>query len=361
MKLGARIIKTGLAIILSLYVAIWLKLEPPTFAALAAAFAVQPSIYRTFQTILEQVQANVIGAVLAVVFVMTFGHEPFVIGLVVALAIAIILKVKLESSTIPLAIVTVIVVMESPATNFIEFATDRFVLIIVGVLAAFIINLLFIPPRYETKLYNKIVNATENITQWIMLVIRLDADHTTLKKDLIRLEEVLIQIDNLYLLFKEERNYFLRNKYAKARKVVLFRQLILTSKEAFGLLRTLDKRADELKQMPENVHTRLEQQLEHLTAYHDRILLRYVGKVHSLRSEQLIEDMNQGNEELMNYFISLREEEWMDHEQWLSLIPIVSEMVEYQEQLEHLDDLIQSFFKYHQNENKVKITELEDQ
>src|SRR5690625_3979369 len=127
MKLGARIIKTGLAVVLSLYIAIWTNLEPPTFAALAAAFAVQPSIYRTFQTILEQVQANIVGAVLAVLFVMSFGQDPFVIGLVVALTIAIILKAKLESSTIPLAIVTVIIVMESPVTNFIQFATERFI------------------------------------------------------------------------------------------------------------------------------------------------------------------------------------------------------------------------------------------
>ena len=202
MKLGARILKTGLAIMLSLYLAIWLNIESPTFAALAAAFAVQPSIYRTFQTILEQVQANVIGAILGIFFVMTFGQQPFVVGLVVALAIAIILKVKLEATTIPLAMVTVIVVMGSPVDNFIEFASWRFVLIIIGVLAAFIVNLVFIPPRYETKLYQKLVKATEDINQWTMLTIRLDADHRALKKDLIRIEDNFIQIDNLYLLLQ---------------------------------------------------------------------------------------------------------------------------------------------------------------
>lgn len=361
MKLGARIFKTGLAIMLSLYLAIWFNIEPPMFAALAAAFAVQPSIYRTFQTILEQVQANVIGAVISVIFVMTIGHEPFVVGLVVVLAIAIILKVKLEPSTIPLAIVTIIIVMESPADNFVEFATGRFMLIILGVLAAFIVNLLFIPPRYETKLYHKLLKAGEDINQWTMLFIRHDADHRALKKDLTRLEEVMIKIDNLYLLYKEERNYFQKNKYGKARKVVLFRQMLVTTKKAFSVLKNLERRSEELNQMSEKTHKKFEQQLDYLTAYHDLILLRYVGKVHSRRTEELVEDMNQGKEKLMTYFISLREQPCISHEQWLHILPIVSQMVEYQEQLEHLDHLVDSFFNYHKNENEVKVQEPEEE
>lgn len=149
MKLGARIFKTGLAITLSLYVAIFLDLNPPMFAALAATFAIQPSIYKSYQTILEQIQANVISAVIAIVFVLAFGHHPFVVGVAVIVVIAIILKLKTES-IIPLATVTVISIMESPTDNFIMFATTRFILIMIGVLSAFIVNMVFLPPKHET-------------------------------------------------------------------------------------------------------------------------------------------------------------------------------------------------------------------
>ncbi|TWI52641.1 FUSC family protein [Halalkalibacter nanhaiisediminis] len=360
MKLGARIFKTGLAIMLSLYLAIWFNLEPPLFAALAAAFAVQPSIYRTFQTILEQVQANIIGAILGIIFVMTFGHEPFVVGLVVILAIAIILKIKLEPTTIPLAIVTIIIIMESPVGNFVEFATGRFALIILGVLAAFIVNLLFIPPRYETKLYQKLQKMTEDVNQWTMLFIRHDADHRALKKDLTRLEERMINIDNLYLLYKEERNYFQRNKYGKARKVVLFRQMLVTTKKAFSVLKNLERRSEEFSQMTVETHKKFEIHLDNLTSYHDRILLRYVGKVNTHRIEELAENMEHGKDELMTYFISLREQSCITYEQWLHILPIVSQMIEYQEQLEHLNHLVESFFTYHKDDNEVKVPEPEE-
>lgn len=60
MKLGARILKTGIAIVLALYLATWLGLPTPVFAGIAAVFAIQPSIYRSFLTIVDQVQANII-------------------------------------------------------------------------------------------------------------------------------------------------------------------------------------------------------------------------------------------------------------------------------------------------------------
>lgn len=68
MKLGARIFKTGIAITLALYLASWIGLPAPIFAGIAAIFAIQPSIYRSFLIIIDQVQANIIGAVIATVF-----------------------------------------------------------------------------------------------------------------------------------------------------------------------------------------------------------------------------------------------------------------------------------------------------
>ncbi|MFA9458990.1 aromatic acid exporter family protein [Halalkalibacter sp. AB-rgal2] len=355
MKLGARIFKTGLAIILSLYIASWIGLEPPTFAALTAALAVQPSIYRTFQTILDQFQANMIGAVLAVIFVLTLGADPFVIGFTVVLAIALILKFKLEPTTIPIAIVTIIIIMESPGSNFIEFALSRFSLIILGVLSAFIINLLFIPPKYETKLYQKILNVSEEIHQWLQLFIRQSAEHQALKKDIVRLEEEIVEIDNLYLYYKEERNYFMRNKYAKARKVVLFRQMAITTKKSLFVLKNIASRLNNLHEQAEEVHELLEKQLYELTAYHELLMLRYVGKAHVEQTDSTKAALHVRKEALFNQLIALRDQETLTGEEWMHTLPAITQLTEYQEQLEHLEQLIDSFFSYHTSENKVKV------
>lgn len=72
MKLGARILKTGIAIVLALLLARLLQLPSPVFAGIAAIFAVQPTIYQSYLSIIEQVQGNLIGAITAVLFVLPF-------------------------------------------------------------------------------------------------------------------------------------------------------------------------------------------------------------------------------------------------------------------------------------------------
>ena len=51
MKLGARVLKTGVAIVFALFLAQILNVPSPVFAAIAAVFAIQPSIYRSYLTI----------------------------------------------------------------------------------------------------------------------------------------------------------------------------------------------------------------------------------------------------------------------------------------------------------------------
>ncbi|WP_018923333.1 FUSC family protein [Salsuginibacillus kocurii] len=355
MKLGARIFKTGLAIVLALYVAEWLEFESAMYAAIAATFAIQPSIYRTFQTILDQVQANIIGAVLAVVFALTFGHEPVIIGVVVMVAIGIILKLKLETSTIPLALVTIIIIMGNPTSDFIEFAASRFGLIMIGVFAAFLVNLFFLPPRHEDKLYRKVVDNTDEVLRWIRLVTRKETNQATLKKDIPRINETMLEMDNIYLLYKEERDYFLRRKLAKARKIVLFKEMLAAMKKAFTILRTIDRYENELIQMPDRMQRLVQHQLDHLTYYHERILLRYAGKVITQKTDDMAEEADEGEESLTDLFMDLYDHNEIDREQWLHVLPLVSHIVEYYEQLDHLDRLVESFFSYHRDENKVEL------
>jgi len=100
MKLGARILKTGVAISMALFLASLLELPSPVFAGVAAIFAIQPSIYRSYLTLLDQIYGNLIGASIAVIFVLTLGSNYLTIGLAAILAIVIMLKLKLEN-TVP--------------------------------------------------------------------------------------------------------------------------------------------------------------------------------------------------------------------------------------------------------------------
>jgi uncharacterized membrane protein YgaE (UPF0421/DUF939 family) len=356
MKLGARILKTGIAIILSLLVAQLLGLPSPVFAGIAAIFAVQPTIYRSYLSIIEQVQGNTIGALMAVIFVLLFGNHVFIIGLAAIIVITISLKLKLENA-VGLSLVTLVAIMETPGDTFIEFAVIRFLTIMLGVLSAFIVNLVFIPPKYENKLYHRISDSTEEITKWIRLNIRGASEHKLLKNDIEKLKDSLIKIEQLYLMYREERNYFKKNDLFKTRKLVIYRQMISTLKRALDTLKKLHRFENEIVSLPDHLQNTIQQQLDCLIHHHEHVMLKFISKV---RPNVIFDegDTRLNRKELFNLFLSFQSQVTDEHEiAHYHLMQVISVIVDYDEYIEHLDLLITSFQSYHKKESEITLSD----
>ena len=359
MKLGARVFKTAVAIVFALFIAELLKLPSPVFAGIAAIFAIQPSIYRSYQTIIEQVQANIIGATVAVLFGSLFGHHMVAIGIAVVVTIGLMLKFKLEKS-LSIALVTVVAIMEIQGDEFITFAFIRFSTILVGVLAAFVINLFFLPPKYEVKLFRKIHFMQDDIIRWTRIAVRQASEHTSTKVALGKLQSRMARVDMLYEFYKEERSYFKNKKYEKARKLVVYRQMITTSKKSLELLQRLHKHENEIATLPTQFRLMIQERLDFLLTYHEQLLLRYTGKLkpeHSEWSNQI--DYIQRNQ-LMEIFINQvknTQEEGETEFSGYHLLYILSRILDYEENLEHLDRLIVSFQSHHGEEINLDIEE----
>jgi uncharacterized membrane protein YgaE (UPF0421/DUF939 family) len=358
MKLGARVFKTGIAITLALFLAKLLDLPSPVFAGISAVFAMQPTIYRTYLSLVEQLQANVIGAFFAVISVLLFGHDPFIIGLTAILVIALCLKLRLES-TISVALVTVIAIMEYTADSFIQFALIRFSTIMLGVLAAFFVNLVFIPPKYEKKLYHKIVDNTENILKWIRINTRHASEHSLLKEDIEKFKENMIKLDQLYLMYKEERDYFQKNMYRKSRKLVLYRQMIVATNRALETLKMLHRLENVLHHMPIEFQQTIKSELDCLLNYHEQILLKFIGKIKYQPESEIVSEACSGKKLLVEAFKQHYLERKGEQDDY-HLFPLIGAIIAYSEQLDHLDTLIDSFQNYHKEENSLEISDQEE-
>lgn len=356
MKLGARVLKTGIAIVLALFIANLLQLPSPVFAGIAAVFAVQPTIYRSFLSIVEQVQGNIVGAVIAVSFVLLFGNHIFIIGLAAIIVITINLKLKIEN-TMGLSLVTLLVIMESPGDEFINFAIVRFSTVMLGVLSSFIVNLVFLPPKYENKLYLKTANLSEEIMKWIRLIHA--SEHRLLKNDIRKIKNEMLKLDQLYLLYKEERSYFKRNQLEKMRKLVIYRQLISTAKKSLQTLKRLHRFENELNLMPESFQIDVHQELDILVNHHEQLLLRFVGKVRSPLNEHEVSIFHK-----RDLFQLLREhqQEMEEQDEYMlyHMMQLISAITEYGEDIEHLDRLINSFHTFHKGDEKFSIIDEEE-
>ena len=360
MKLGARVLKTGVAIVFALSLAELLNLPSPVFAGIAAIFAIQPSIYRSYLTILEQIQGNLIGASVAVIFSLIFGHHLVAIGIAAIIVIGLMIKFNLEKS-LTLALVTVVAIMEIQGDEFLMFALIRFGTVMIGVFAAFLVNLVFLPPRYEVKLFKNINALQDDIIRWTRLAVRQASEHTSTKMALKKLMSRMGEVDNLYDFYQEERYYFRNRKFVKARKLVVYRQMITTSKKSLELLHRLHKHENELANLPEQFRLMIQERLDFLLTYHEQLLLKYTGKLKPEHSQWAQNEEYLQRNEVMEIFIKqiALAQELEDEQEFSSyhLLYILSRILDYEENLEHLDTLIVSYRSYHSEEKNINLEE----
>ena len=336
MKLGARAFKTGVAIIITLYIA---------FAGtIAAATSLQPSIYRSFQTMAEQIQANILGSAIAITLVLTAGNAPFLIGAGIVLVIGICTFFKMKEDTTFIAIIAVLaLMMDSSNVVYLEFAGMRFTTILIGIFSAFLVNLAFLPPKYEIQLFNQISELTSDLLQWIRVTTRHLADQPALKKEIEMLNTELWQLENTYLLFSEERTYSRTKGIERARKLVIFRSLISLSRKSYDLLTTLHRLDYDIEHISKDISRRILKEVDKVMHTHEKLMLMYQGRIRSKDTDPLhsvsTPDVKGLIVELINYY------DEGDEEARLKLIPLASMLYDYHEEMMHCKMLMKSYLK----------------
>ena len=150
MRLGARILKTGIAIILALFIASFLpdNVGLKSVAGISAIVAMQPNIYRSIKTISEQATGNVIGALLAVIMVTIFGKNIVIMGVTVILLIAILYKLNLAH--VATLVGVTLIIMGQHTGSFYVTQRFRFILVMIGVVGA-VVNLIFYHPNLKLR------------------------------------------------------------------------------------------------------------------------------------------------------------------------------------------------------------------
>lgn len=351
MKLGARMLKTGLAVAIAMYIAAALPFQTSTvFAGMAALFSIQPSIYRSYQSIVEQVEANIIGAIVAYIILISLGNDPFIMGFTIVLVIGVCVKFGMKENTILLALVAVIAIMESTEMDLLPFTMLRFSSLMIGIFASFIVNLVFLPPKYETKLFTQVDQHTSDILQWLRITTRHLSDRPALREEIERLEGAMVYLDNTYSLFKEERTYFKKRRFEKARKLILFKHLISTTRKAFEVLKTFSSLENEMDKVPAEFRTTLVNEIDKVIHVHEKLILSIKGRIRFHESDP-IEDTGEPNiPKLVEHLIDIYEEKETEEEK-LMFLPLATKLMDYHQKMTHLKKLLSSYQLYHTSEH----------
>ncbi|GAA0498632.1 aromatic acid exporter family protein [Salinibacillus aidingensis] len=355
MKFGARVLKTGLAVSIAMYAALLFDFTAAVFAGIAAVFSIQPSIYRSYQKVLQQIEANLLGAVIAIVMVSMLGNDPVIIGFTIILVMAICIGFGMKQEIVMLAVVTVIAIMETTDMPFVEFAVTRVSSVFIGIFSALLVNLVFLPPKYETRLFKQIEQTSNEILQWIRLSSRHLSDQPALKEEIEKLIEDITKLDHTYLLFSEERTYSRKRRYTKARKQVLFRQLIHTAKKSLEVLRTLQRYDQTLGHLSHDLKTRIVKQIDEVVHIHEKLIMMCMGKIREDDEQVVHPDEGEDITALLEDIIAFTQNK---SDAW-QFLPLAGKLMDYENQLEHLKKLLGSYQQYHKQESiKTESNEL---
>ncbi|MBP2645889.1 MAG: hypothetical protein H6Q75_1329 [Firmicutes bacterium] len=150
MKLGARIVKTGIAVTITMSICKYFSLEPAFFGAVSAIVNMQPSIFLTLKMAVNQIVVHVVGVFVGLLLGYLFGGNPVSMGVITILIIAIYIKLRLEAG-ITMGIIAALFVVSGGQDQFITHALARTSVIFVGLGTAMIINIALWPPRYSKQ------------------------------------------------------------------------------------------------------------------------------------------------------------------------------------------------------------------
>lgn len=164
MLAGARIIKTGLAVTISLIICNLLNVQPGIFAAAATVLNLQPSVSKSIVNAREQLSVHFLSIGVAIAFGLSIGANPLTMGLATILIIYLCNRLKLKS-TISGGVMAAIFILGAPEAEFLSHALTRSSAIFIGVGTALAVNLTIAPPRYRQPLIEKLLELNASIDQ----------------------------------------------------------------------------------------------------------------------------------------------------------------------------------------------------
>lgn len=333
-NIGPRMMKTGIAVALAILTTDFFKLELGMVAVLTAVVAMQPSIMRSISYLKETAISTALGVGSALIGAYTFGLHPVSIGITVMLAIAINIKFGwVKTVNITIITISVIMLAGEDTLNF-SLLVERLSLILIGILSAFLVNMLIFPPNHQKLIYAMLKKASEKTTFLLryipsknMKVKELHAKEDEIKDIIKELNDYIRVIDD------EKDRMFIRKRISFMRDIIVFKQMLKVIELEYQLIHNLEQKIDKLEEISDNQTFLVKKLVEKLVDYHENIILTYEGKV----LPQV--GMEKDSFTAMNLTINdlLNELEQSEVDRWMDIFPVANSIVALMVELEQFE------------------------
>ncbi|MFC7151639.1 aromatic acid exporter family protein [Cohnella cellulosilytica] len=306
-------------------------------AAIASIFTIQPSIYRSWMQMLDQVQSNVLGAVIAIGTVSLVGNTPILVGLVCVGVILLCIRLKAED-TIALTLVTVVVIMEAQGQGWMV-AWDRLAAILTGMVSAFAVNVAIAPPRHRMRFVKHVEDTQALLSRLLRTVISNELKENVYRKEQGELRTKIRKLETHYDMFAEERVWRKQPRLQRARLLVVYKGMVAALERGYALIEAVEDQYWSVA-TPKSWNRLIDREFEALCGYHEQLLWKWGGKMKpgaasaapppeaSILLIEMIDDQME-----------------KDQEARARMLVITGALYNYEERLRRLDKLMDQWFQ----------------
>lgn len=336
-NIGPRMMKTGLAVALTILITESLNLELGMVAVITSVIAMQPSIMRSVSYVKEVILSTIIGVTSALVGAYTLGLQPVSIGITVMLAIGVNIKLGwVKTVNITILTIAIIMLSKDEAISFM-YLVDRLSLIFIGLSSAFLINAFIFPPNHQKLLYALIKKSLDKTSFLLRVIPNKTMKVKELKKKEVELKKDINEInDYLSVIVDEKGRMFIRNRINFMRDIVIFKQMLNVVELEYRLIENLEAKISSIEEISENQSFLVKKLVAKIVEYHENIILTYEDKVFVQR------ELQRESFSVMNLTINdlINELQQSEIEKWIEIFPVASSIVKLMVELEKLDRLI---------------------
>lgn len=259
MKIGLRIWKTSLAVVLTILISqLYIKIDP-LIAAIAAIISLQPSVAESLKRGGERIQATFVGASVGITFgflgINIIGVNwiyPLLIGVGVVLAIFICLKSNIHDTAF--GAISVVATMTGVTTTIFASGGYRLLSTLLGIAVATLVNFIFVPPQYRPKLLEELesinLEAVEIYKSTVEGFIKCEKSKLQeTNKQIEVLKERIEDTKQVLSFYKDEfgyRRYLQKDiKSSIAKEVLIFEKAIKTQELILDRISDIAQTTDE--------------------------------------------------------------------------------------------------------------------
>lgn len=210
MKIGMRTIKTTMAVLLTIFLAETLNLQSPMLAGIAAIVTMQSNIINSLEKGKNRLLGTVFGAIVGLVFSLIAPGNLILagVGMIVVITVCNVMQWE-AATTIALIVFLSVMIAQDPGTK-VDYAVNRTVDTLLGIIVATLINVLISRPDIEKRIITNCKSLLSECNERLREVFR--------EKDLAKLEDIKLKLESIesdFAILQDESRLYLHKDKAE--------------------------------------------------------------------------------------------------------------------------------------------------